>query len=278
MEKRFRNKFKSTVETGRRFSIQEASIEPFLFMAKKTVKKSQTKGSKTTLIISVGIILSLVGCYFLIPAFHSGINEAFDVLTSDDQDRIHNWVKQFGAWGPIIIILSMTAQMFALVIPNLLLFIIAIVCYGPVWGGLICLTGVFISSSLGYLIGRKLGPRAIDRFVSENAQKKIQVFVERYGAKAIAIARLSSFSSDGISFVAGILEMEYKKYILATLTGIIPLIVVLAIYGNSGNVERGLLWIAGVSLLSLIVYILIDKRKRRAIYEKRDIRVKHALK
>ncbi len=245
-------------------------------MARKSVKKPRSNGDKIALFVSFGIILVLVGCYFLIPDFQNGINNAFVVLTSDDQERIQEWVKQFGAWGPIVIILGMTGQMFALVIPNLLLFIIAIVCYGPVWGGLICLTGVFISSSIGYLIGRKLGPRAVDRFVSENTQQKIRVFIERYGSKAIAIARLSSFSSDGISFAAGILEVGYKKYMIATLTGIAPLITLLAIYGRNGNVERALIWIAAISLAALTLYIFIDKRKRRAIYQKRNIRVKRA--
>lgn len=229
------------------------------------------------LIISALIVVLLVGCYFLIPSFQNGINNAFIVLTSDDQDRIQEWVKQFKAWGPVVIILSMVAQMFALLIPNLILFIIAIVCYGPVWGPIICLTGVFLSSTIGYFIGKKLGPRAIDRFVSENTQKKIKVFVERYGVKAIFIARFSSFSSDGISFVAGILEMSYRKYILSTLAGIIPLLVILALYGINGNIERALIWIAALALAGLGLYIFLDRKKRRAVYEKNNIRTKHRM-
>jgi uncharacterized membrane protein YdjX (TVP38/TMEM64 family) len=246
-------------------------------MKKKSPKKPRSKGDKVVLIISVAIVVLLVGCYFLIPSFHDGINNAFVVLTSDDQDRIHDWVKQFKAWGPIIIILSMVAQMFALLIPNLLLFIIAIVCYGPVWGPLICLAGVFLSSSLGYFIGKKLGPRAIDRFISENAQKKIKVFVERYGVKAIFIARFSSLSSDGISFVAGILEMSYRKYILSTLAGITPLLIILALYGLNGNMERALIWIAAISIAGLGLYIFLDRKKRRALYDKHNIKIKPRL-
>lgn len=244
-------------------------------MKKKLVKKPRSKGDKVVLGISIGVVTILVGCYFLIPSFQQGINNAFVILTSNDQERIHEWVKQFKAWGPIIIILSMVAQMFALLIPNLLLFIIAIICYGPVWGPLICLGGVFLSSSIGYFIGKKLGPRAIDRFVSENAQKKIQVFVERYGVKAIFIARFSSFSSDGISFVAGILEMSYRKYILSSLAGITPLLILLALYGNNGNIERALIWIAAISLAGLGLYIFFDRKKRRAVYQQRDIKSKH---
>lgn len=241
-------------------------------MKKKPVKKPRSTADKAVLLVSIGIVVALVGCYFLIPPFKTGVNNAFIVLTSDDQEKIYAWVKQFKAWGPIIIILSMVAQMFALLIPNLLLFIIAIVCYGPVWGPVICLAGVFLSSSIGYFIGKKLGPRAIDRFVSENTQGKIKVFVERYGVKAIFIARMSSFSSDGISFVAGILEMSYRKYILSSLAGIIPLLVLLAAYGKNGNIERALIWIAAISLAGLALYMFIDRKKRRSIYDDRNIK------
>lgn len=243
-------------------------------MKKKPAKKSRSKGDKVMLVVSSVVLVALVGCYFLIPSFQDSLNNAFIVLTSDDQERIREWVKQFGAWGPIIIILSMAAQMFALLIPNLILFVIAIVCYGPVWGPVICLSGVFLSSSLGYFIGKKLGPRAIDRFVSENTQKKIKVFVERYGGKAIFIARFSSFSSDGISFVAGILEMSYKKYIVSTLAGITPLLIILALYGLNGNMERALIWIAAVALGGLLLYIFLDRKKRRGIYDKYAIKTR----
>lgn len=243
-------------------------------MKKKSSKKPRSKGDKIVLLISVGIVVSLVGCYFLIPAFKEGVNNAFVILTSDDQDKIRDWVKQFKAWGPIVIILSMVAQMFALLIPNLILFIIAIVCYGPVWGPVICLVGVFLSSTIGYFIGKKLGDKTIDRFLSENTRKKIEVFVERYGVKAIFIARFSSISSDGISFVAGIVEMNYRKYILSTLAGITPLLIILALYGLNGNIERALIWIAAISLAGLGLYIFLDRNKRRALYGKRDIKVK----
>ena len=209
------------------------------------------------------ILAGLVACYFIFPGFQAGIREAFEVVTSEDPGRIKTWVKRFGALGPIILILSMTVQMFLIIIPNLLLFIIAIVCYGPVWGSLICLTGVFASSSLGFFIGRKLGPGAIDRFVSEKSQKRISLFVERYGSKAIAIARLSSVATDALGFVAGALEMKYKKFIAATMAGVLPVIVLIAVFGNRGKIERALLIIGGISLVILVVYIFLDKKKRR---------------
>lgn len=235
---------------------------------KAVVSKAERKTSKVPLYVSLSILAVLVGCYFIFPGFQAGINEAFDVITSEDEERTQQWVKQFGAFGPIILILAMMVQMFLFVIPNILLFMIAILCYGPVWGALISLAGVFASSSLGYAIGRKLGPRAIDKFVSPETQDKICLFVERYGVKAIAITRLSSFSNDALSFVAGILEMSYRKYILATLGGITPLIITLAIYGRNGKIERALIWIAAASLVILVLYIILDKKKRAQHFAK----------
>lgn len=231
---------------------------------KTIAAKAESKPSRVPLYISLSLLAILVGSYFVFPGFQAGINEAFDVITSEDEARTQQWVKQFGALGPIVLILAMVAQMFLFIIPNILLFMISILCYGPVWGSLISLAGVFASSSVGYVIGKKLGPRAIDRFVSHDTQEKIRMWIDRYGVKAIAITRLSSFSNDALSFVAGILEMSYRRYILATLGGITPLIVLLAIYGRNGKIERALIWVAAASLIVLIVYIILDKRKRNA--------------
>jgi uncharacterized membrane protein YdjX (TVP38/TMEM64 family) len=227
-------------------------------------EKKNHKPSKLPLIVSVSLLAILIGSYFLFPSFKEGINEAFDVLTSDDEERVRSWVATFGMMGPLIIILAMMAQMFLFIVPNVLLMMIAIICYGPIWGSIITLIGVFAASSLGYWIGCNLSPVTLSKFVSEKNQKKIGDFISSYGVTAIMITRLSSFSNDALSFVAGLLKMSYKRYILATLTGITPLVILLAIFGKNGNIEWGLIIISAVSLLFLIGYIIYDKRKKKS--------------
>jgi len=217
--------------------------------------------------LSVLAVSGLVASYFIFPEFKRGVDNAWEAISSNDQERIRDWVQRFGILGPIVLILVMAFQIFLLFVPNLLLFVIAIVCYGPIWGTLISLIGVTASSSLGYFIGTKVGPRTIDRFVSQKAQDKIAFFVRRYGAKAIFIFRLSSLSTDALGFVAGILEMSYKRFMLATLAGITPVIVLLAINGDNGKIEQSLIWIGCVALAALIVYIFIDKKKRKAAFQ-----------
>ena len=218
---------------------------------------------KLPLFISLSFFAILVALYFFIPSFQNFIKEAFDVITSDDQERISKWVAQFKLSGPVVLIGIMIVQMFLFIVPNVLVMMVAIVIYGPFWGGVISFLGVFASSSTGYLIGKYFGPVTVHKLMSDKALKKTSNFIKHYGVTAIAITRISSLSNDSLSIVAGLLKMNYLKYILATLAGITPLIILLGIYGKNGKILKSLIWIAAISLALLIVYIITKERKRK---------------
>lgn len=214
------------------------------------------------LLISLSLLGILALVYFLVPSFQGFIKEAIEVLTSDDEERIQRWIKEFGLAAPVIFVLMMVVQMFLFVVPNIFLMIVAIISFGPLWGSLLSLAGVFASSSVGFIIGRYLGPLTVNKLLNEKTQKKTTQFIQTYGVTAIAITRLSSLSNDSLSIVAGLLQMSYKKYILATLAGITPLIILLAIYGKNGKILTALIWIAAASLILLIIYIFLDKKRK----------------
>jgi uncharacterized membrane protein YdjX (TVP38/TMEM64 family) len=218
---------------------------------------------KLPLIISLSLVAFFVVSYFIFPSFHNFINESFEVLTSNDQELIKGWVSQFRMAGPVALILIMVVQMFMFIIPNILIMVVAIISYGPIWGSVISFLGVFVSSSVGYMIGRFLSPITVNRLMNSATQQRIRVFIEQYGVAAIAITRISSLSNDSLSIVAGLLKMTYQKYIIATLSGITPLIVLLAIYGKNGKILNALIWVAVISLVLLVIYIIIDKKRRK---------------
>ena len=219
---------------------------------------------KLPVIISFSLLATIVILYFTIPSFQSFIKRAFEILTSDDEQRISKWVAQLKWVGPVVIILIMILQMFLFVVPNIFIMMVAIISYGPIWGSVISMLGVFASSSTGYIIGRYLGPVTVHKLMGENTRRKISEFIRRYGVTAIAITRISSFSNDSLSIVAGLLKMNYRRYILATLAGITPLVVLLAIYGKNGKILKSLIWIAAISLVFLIAYIIIMNKRKKA--------------
>lgn len=223
----------------------------------------QVKTSKLPLIFSLSVAGLLVVSYFLFPSFQADLDEAFNVITSGDKDRIKDWVSQFGVWGPVVILISMVLQMFMFIVPNILLIVICILSYGPLWGGVLAWFGVFLASTVGYFIGNKLSPVVVHRLVSQKTQQKLRKFIRDYGMKAIVVLRLSTFSNDGLSLVAGLLNMPYRKFITATLIGITPLIAIIAIFGKDGRMEKGILWVSAVLLAGLVIYIVLDTRRKK---------------
>lgn len=224
-------------------------------------ESENTSQSRLILAITGSIIIGSIACYFLLPAFQNFINEAYQVLTSDNNQRITQWVEQFGLWGPIFIALAMTAQMFLFVFNVTLLVLVSVLAYGPIWGSLLGITSICIASTVGYFIGRALGQQTVFKIIGESTENKIESFMENYGAGAVAIARFSPFlSNDAISFVAGILRMSYLKFMSATLAGITPLIILIAWLSESmDRLQNGLIWISAISLAAFIAYIIYDK-------------------
>lgn len=235
-------------------------------MENQSIETSSVKQSKLPLYISAAIVISVVLAYFFIPGVQSWLSEAWNVLTSDDNERIKAWVGNFGWFGPVVLVLTMIAQMFLLVIPTIALMVVSVLAYGPIWGSAIILVSVFSASSVGYFIGRYFGPVIVEKLIGHKNEKKISDFIDDYGFWAVIVTRLNPFlSNDAISFVAGILKMGYWKFIGATMVGIAPLTLFIAIIGKSTDaLKSGLLYGSIISLILFGLYVYWDKRKRNS--------------
>ncbi|HEX8270556.1 MAG TPA: TVP38/TMEM64 family protein [Flavobacterium sp.] len=222
------------------------------------------KKSRLPLYLTLGILAVLVLGYFLIPSIRQWLDNAWEILTSGDQQRIKLWVDGFGWFGAILIVLAMVAQMFLIVIPSWLLIIVAILAYGPIWGSAIVYIAVLAASSVGYFIGSYFGPSFLQKTVGKKSQQKVAGFISEYGVWAIIITRVNPLlSSDAISIMAGITRMGYWRFIGGTLVGISPLIILIAVLGTfSSGLKTGLLWVSLFSLVVFTVYVYLDRKRK----------------
>lgn len=215
--------------------------------------------------LSISLLIGSIASYFLISDVQLFIDQAWEVLTSNDEQRTQAWIQNFGWFGPIILILAMVVQMFLIIIPTILLMVVSILAYGPIWGSLIILIAVFAASSVGYIIGNYFGHSLVLKLLGQKTERKIESFIEDYGFWAVIVTRLNPFlSNDAISFVAGMLKMGYWKFIGATLIGILPLTILIAILGeNTERLKSGLLWGSLVCLVLFGIYLFWDKRRKK---------------
>lgn len=228
-------------------------------------QKKHSSSSKWIYIISGSLIAAAVASYFLIPDFQSFVDTTYRILTSNDRQRISEYMKGFGFWGPLVIVVTMIVQMFLIVVPSWLLMIVSVLAYGQFWGAVLSVVAVFVASTVGYFIGKALSEATINKLLGEKTERKMQDYIDQYGFGAVIIFRLAPFlSNDAISIIGGMLRMGYWKFIGATMLGIIPLSILIAFFGeNTSTLKTGLLWVGGISLLLYIAYIIYEQRKKK---------------
>lgn len=156
---------------------------------------------------------------------------------------INGFIDRFGVWALVaicVIVIIETGLLFPFLPGDSLLFTVGLfigtgVLGVPLW--LACLAlflAAFVGDQIGYFIGHKAGPaifrRPDSRFFKQEYVDKTHAFFERYGGRAIILARFVPFVRTYIPVAAGVGKMHYAHF-------------------AKFNVIGALLWGAGVTLL-----------------------------
>ncbi len=211
-------------------------------------------------------IAALAGSYLIFPGVREFVANALQMLMNDDRTALQTWVQGFGLWGPVLILALMIAQTLISAVPMILILLVSVLAYGPVYGALLGWFGAIIAAILGYGIGLVFGQPLAERFVTPQIRDIIERNVRRYGAWAILALRLSPLvPSDGVSFVAGLVRMRFVPFALATIAGVTPIAAAVGFFGSSfERLQLGVIIVSAVSLAGLVAFILYDRFKRRA--------------
>lgn len=211
------------------------------------------------------VIIAILLAYYGIADFRDFVDDTLRILLNGDKERTREYFKDFGVWGPLAIIVFIILQMFLIIFPSWLPIIIAVMAYGFWLGVLISLTGVILASTIGYFIGVKLKSAFLKKFIGEQNLEKMHFWISNYAFGSVVLFRISPFlSNDAISFLAGIFEMGYRKFMMATLAGMIPLTLAVAYFSeDTEKLEDGLYWVGGAGLIAYAIYIFVDQKKRK---------------
>ncbi|MBJ8326140.1 TVP38/TMEM64 family protein [Streptococcus pacificus] len=130
------------------------------------------------------------------------------------------FLKDIGFWGPIGFILIQIIQVIYPVIPGGLTCVIGHALFGPLYGFLYNVTGIFIGSVLAFLLARRYGEHFVKAFVSDETYDKYITYLDKghYFDYFLATAFiLPGFPDDFLCMVAGLSKMSLKKFTFITL-------------------------------------------------------------
>ena len=146
----------------------------------------------------------------------------------------------------------------------------------PLW--LVCLVlfvAAFAGNVAGYEIGRKAGPalfhRPDSRIFKQQYVDQTVAFFDKYGARAIVLARFVPIVRTFITVTAGVGRMDRRKFMLYTGIGALLWATGITVLGYflgsvtfiANNLEAIALLIVLVSVLPMLVEVLRARSKRR---------------
>jgi len=134
----------------------------------------------------------------------------------------------------------------------------------------------FLGDTLNYFIGKLVGKKAFEMknkvWLNQDHLLKAQGFYEKYGAKTIIIARFIPIVRTFAPFVAGIGEMNYRRYMLFNLVGgvlwVASFVSLGYFFGNLPAVQKNfkvvILAIIVISVLPAVIEFYRERRKQKA--------------
>ena len=219
------------------------------------------KNNKSILKIALGILFI---CFILLVIYKIySLN-----LGIDD---IKNYVIRFGNLGPVIYIIMFSLVPLTL-FPDSVLAIAGGLIFGLFKGYIYTTIGALIGGTISFYISRYWGRGFIKKLTKEKLDK-VEYMINSRGFIIIFLLRLIPlFPFDVISYGAGLTSVKYKDFLLATLLGTIPGILVFTNLGAQVvNIGSNNFYISIALLIILFAVSIFLKNKFISKEIKKDI-------
>ena len=166
--------------------------------------------SKTFILTTVLICLAAVGLYVL------GKVGFFDKITSVEAFRLY--VESFGNYAPILFIIIQFLQVVVLPIPSFITVAAGVLMFGAFKGAVYSCIGIITGTYVAYFLGRWLGHKTVKWLVGEETLTKwLDYTADKDKWIFTLMFFFPFFPDDLLCFVAGIVKLNAKFFVIMTL-------------------------------------------------------------
>lgn len=199
-----------------------------------------------------------------------------------DPQTLLDTLGPWALWGAAAIVFAECGLLIGFFLPgDSLLFTVGLlastgVLGQPLWLACVVLTVMaFLGNVVGYEIGRRTGPAIFSKedsrlFRKEHVDKTV-AFFDKYGTKAIMLARFVPIVRTFITVTAGVGQMDRRKYLTFSGIGGVLWATGVTVLGSllgrfafvNNNLEAILLSIVLISVVPIVVEYLRERAKAR---------------
>ena len=184
-----------------------------------------------------------------------------------DSERLHAVIEDAGVLGPLVIIGFFMIAVVINPLPSAPIALAAGFAYGHTWGTVYVVIGSVTGAFIAFIIARLLGHDILYRWFGEKL--KVGLLGSQLGLMGmIVVLRLLPFISfDIVSYAAGLTNITWWRFLLATTVGIVPTSFLLAHFGSemgSGDPRRigiTVLLLGFMTVIPVLVKLVMDRRR-----------------
>ena len=194
-------------------------------------------------------------------------------------DNIKERLLAFGPYSPLILITIQFILAIISVLPSALFSIAGGYLFGPFYGTLYSLIGMMLGSLVVFMVAKKFGRSFAERLVDKKELQHFDMFFKKKGLLVFILADyISLFPRDTVSLCAGLTKIKKSKFIIISLIGFIPALVILNYFGSqlSRNIfDYKVIVIGAIIVASLVLYNFRHKIKGMIVKEIRIFEEKY---
>lgn len=213
---------------------------------------SMTEKQRRILDVSITLVLTAA----LVWAFWSFFKgEAVFNLFANDSSRFRDYLVNLGPLASITFIWLVMLEVLIAFIPGWFVYPVGAAIFGFLQTILLVMVANYLAASISFWIGRRWGKPFLEKFISARYLAKFDQYMENNGIWAIFLLKINPITSfDLWNYVAGASKINYWKFTIANLLGILPLVVFSAALGETSfDVAPQIL---GILLLLTVLYIV----------------------
>ncbi len=166
-------------------------------------------------------------------------------------------IRSWGHWAALGSIVLMVAHSF-LPFPSEIITLANGMVFGPLWGSVITWVGAMLGAISTFGLVRLLGRPFVYRMLSESQLRRLSDWSSMRGGIALLIGRLIPvIAFNLLNYAAALTDISWWTFIWATGLGILPLTILLNVFGDSILTMKARNWVwlllGAVALLGWLI-------------------------
>lgn len=205
----------------------------------------------------VRLILSALVLFAMVPITILAIPKVMALTQPHTRELLQRQLESLGIGGWVAFLGIQVIQVVVAMIPGEPIEILAGILYGPLWGTLTCMLGIFIGSIIVYLLVRKLGMPIVSIFIDPEKFQNLRILQDerRFERIAFLLFFIPGTPKDLLTWAAGLIRIRPLRFFILSTIARLPSILTSTLAGTtllSGDFSTTVLIFVATGCVSMV--------------------------